>query len=242
MRGRDRSGERAPPGTGHGRWVGRALRTPVYRAPFELPRIPTGGSPAREAPDSNACPPDPSSVQRAVRCCCVRPRAGDGRACLQWCAAVLPKWSRHLPRPLATGGHASSYSASSSRTSSRTRGCSTSGRFTRCAARQLPERLPRSTRGRFTTHAVQSFSAIIGPNGSGKSNVIDAMLFVFGKKAKQVLPTRLALLAPRCKRPLACAKRASQAADSGRLWGACPELAQVWSRRRCSLPPHQHAL
>ena len=33
---------------------------------------------------------------------------------------------------------------------------------------------------------VQSFSAIVGPNGSGKSNVIDAMLFVFGKKAKKV--------------------------------------------------------
>lgn len=27
---------------------------------------------------------------------------------------------------------------------------------------------------------------MVGPNGSGKSNVIDAMLFVFGKKAKQV--------------------------------------------------------
>ena len=26
----------------------------------------------------------------------------------------------------------------------------------------------------------------MGPNGSGKSNVIDAMLFVFGKRAKQV--------------------------------------------------------
>lgn len=33
---------------------------------------------------------------------------------------------------------------------------------------------------------VQSFSAVVGPNGSGKSNVIDAMLFVFGKRAKQV--------------------------------------------------------
>ena len=33
---------------------------------------------------------------------------------------------------------------------------------------------------------VQSFSSVVGPNGSGKSNVIDAMLFVFGKKAKQV--------------------------------------------------------
>ena len=26
----------------------------------------------------------------------------------------------------------------------------------------------------------------MGPNGSGKSNVIDAMLFVFGKRAKQL--------------------------------------------------------
>lgn len=33
----------------------------------------------------------------------------------------------------------------------------------------------------------QSFSAVVGPNGSGKSNVIDAMLFVFGKRAKQVI-------------------------------------------------------
>lgn len=32
----------------------------------------------------------------------------------------------------------------------------------------------------------QSFSAIVGPNGSGKSNVIDALLFVFGKRAKQI--------------------------------------------------------
>ncbi|RHN47844.1 putative P-loop containing nucleoside triphosphate hydrolase [Medicago truncatula] len=31
----------------------------------------------------------------------------------------------------------------------------------------------------------KSFSAVVGPNGSGKSNVIDAMLFVFGKRAKQ---------------------------------------------------------
>lgn len=30
----------------------------------------------------------------------------------------------------------------------------------------------------------QSFSSVVGPNGSGKSNVIDAMLFVFGKRAK----------------------------------------------------------
>lgn len=30
------------------------------------------------------------------------------------------------------------------------------------------------------------FSAVVGPNGSGKSNVIDAMLFVFGKRAKKL--------------------------------------------------------
>ncbi|CAH9093166.1 unnamed protein product [Cuscuta epithymum] len=32
----------------------------------------------------------------------------------------------------------------------------------------------------------KSFTAVVGPNGSGKSNVIDAMLFVFGKRAKQM--------------------------------------------------------
>ncbi|KAJ0984224.1 hypothetical protein J5N97_002580 [Dioscorea zingiberensis] len=32
----------------------------------------------------------------------------------------------------------------------------------------------------------KSLSAVVGPNGSGKSNVIDAMLFVFGKRAKQM--------------------------------------------------------
>lgn len=30
------------------------------------------------------------------------------------------------------------------------------------------------------------FSAVVGPNGSGKSNVIDAILFVFGKQAKKL--------------------------------------------------------
>ena len=29
-------------------------------------------------------------------------------------------------------------------------------------------------------------SAVVGPNGSGKSNVVDAMLFVFGKRAKKL--------------------------------------------------------
>ena len=32
----------------------------------------------------------------------------------------------------------------------------------------------------------KSFSSVVGPNGSGKSNVIDAMLFVFGKKASKM--------------------------------------------------------
>ncbi|KAG0473867.1 hypothetical protein HPP92_015724 [Vanilla planifolia] len=33
---------------------------------------------------------------------------------------------------------------------------------------------------------VQKAASVVGPNGSGKSNVIDAMLFVFGKRAKQM--------------------------------------------------------
>lgn len=32
----------------------------------------------------------------------------------------------------------------------------------------------------------QRFNAVVGPNGSGKSNIIDAMMFVFGKKATKV--------------------------------------------------------
>ena len=31
-----------------------------------------------------------------------------------------------------------------------------------------------------------TFTSIIGPNGSGKSNIIDALLFIFGKKAKRI--------------------------------------------------------
>jgi len=37
----------------------------------------------------------------------------------------------------------------------------------------------------------QCFSAVVGPNGSGKSNVIDAMLFVFGKRAKQMRQSKV---------------------------------------------------
>lgn len=32
----------------------------------------------------------------------------------------------------------------------------------------------------------RSFSAVVGPNGSGKSNVMDGILFVFGKTAKKL--------------------------------------------------------
>ena len=39
----------------------------------------------------------------------------------------------------------------------------------------------------YGTHTIgpfnNKFSAIIGPNGSGKSNLIDSMMFVFGKRA-----------------------------------------------------------
>ncbi len=32
----------------------------------------------------------------------------------------------------------------------------------------------------------QRFSSIVGPNGSGKSNVLDALLFVFGRRASKI--------------------------------------------------------
>ena len=40
----------------------------------------------------------------------------------------------------------------------------------------------------------KTFTAVIGPNGSGKSNVIDAMLFVFGKAAKKIRLDKLSQL------------------------------------------------
>eukprot|EP00794_Sanderia_malayensis_P011502 gene11502-12697_t len=40
----------------------------------------------------------------------------------------------------------------------------------------------------------KSFTSIVGPNGSGKSNVIDAMLFVFGYRSKQIRSKKLSLL------------------------------------------------
>ena len=41
---------------------------------------------------------------------------------------------------------------------------------------------------------MQCFSSIVGPNGSGKSNVIDALLFVFGKRASQIRLKKLSEL------------------------------------------------
>ncbi|KPA78319.1 hypothetical protein ABB37_06453 [Leptomonas pyrrhocoris] len=38
----------------------------------------------------------------------------------------------------------------------------------------------------------KTFTAVIGPNGSGKSNVIDSMLFVFGRNAKKLRLDKLA--------------------------------------------------
>ncbi len=38
----------------------------------------------------------------------------------------------------------------------------------------------------------KSFSAVVGPNGSGKSNVIDALQFVFGKRAAKIRFKKLA--------------------------------------------------
>ncbi|KNH09500.1 structural maintenance of chromosome 4 [Perkinsela sp. CCAP 1560/4] len=40
----------------------------------------------------------------------------------------------------------------------------------------------------------ETFTAVIGPNGSGKSNILDALLFVFGKRANKIRLDRLAEL------------------------------------------------
>jgi structural maintenance of chromosome 4 len=40
----------------------------------------------------------------------------------------------------------------------------------------------------------KNFTAVVGPNGSGKSNVIDSMLFVFGRKAKKLRMDKLSEL------------------------------------------------
>eukprot|EP01083_Nonionella_stella_P191106 707555_1 len=50
------------------------------------------------------------------------------------------------------------------------------------------------------------FSSIVGPNGSGKSNVIDSLLFVFGKKASQIRFKKIAELIHRSEKFPDCLK------------------------------------
>jgi structural maintenance of chromosome 4 len=40
----------------------------------------------------------------------------------------------------------------------------------------------------------KNFTAVVGPNGSGKSNLIESLLFVFGKRAKQMRLSKLSEL------------------------------------------------
>ena len=40
----------------------------------------------------------------------------------------------------------------------------------------------------------ETFTAIIGPNGCGKSNILDSLLFVFGKRANKLRLERLSEL------------------------------------------------
>ncbi|RZB91384.1 Structural maintenance of chromosomes protein 4 [Glycine soja] len=47
----------------------------------------------------------------------------------------------------------------------------------------------------------KSFSVVVGPNGSGKSNVIDAKLFVFGKRAKHGEVEQISLMKPKAQGP-----------------------------------------
>lgn len=55
-----------------------------------------------------------------------------------------------------------------------------------CCARQELENFKSYAGVREIGPFHKCFSAVVGPNGSGKSNVIDAMLFVFGKRAKKL--------------------------------------------------------
>jgi structural maintenance of chromosome 4 len=45
----------------------------------------------------------------------------------------------------------------------------------------------------------KNFTAVVGPNGSGKSNLIESLLFVFGKRAKQMRLNKLSELVHRSK-------------------------------------------
>jgi hypothetical protein len=49
-----------------------------------------------------------------------------------------------------------------------------------------------------------SMSAVVGPNGSGKSNVIDALLFVFGKRASKLRLKKVSELIHKSRWVLGC--------------------------------------
>ena len=91
----------------------------------------------------------------------------------------------------------------------------------RAASKALGAFVPRAWCLTTRLPLAQSFSSVVGPNGSGKSNVIDALLFVFGKRAKQVRGAHFEL-----------------AASPGRLASARPEpplapLARSCGSTRC---------
>ena len=65
----------------------------------------------------------------------------------------------------------------------------------------MPDRMQFASGRPDPVQNLQSFSSVVGPNGSGKSNVIDAMLFVFGKKAKQV---KRAMSGMHCTSTISC--------------------------------------
>ena len=80
-----------------------------------------------------------------------------------------------------------------------------------------------------------SFSAVVGPNGSGKSNLIDAMLFVFGKKAAKMRSKNLKELinASQLPAPTSCRvsvylhtiyESGTPVPNSGRNWDAAAFL------------------
>ncbi|CAK9796361.1 Structural maintenance of chromosomes protein 1A [Anthophora quadrimaculata] len=52
----------------------------------------------------------------------------------------------------------------------------------------------KSFRGKVVIGPIKSFTAIIGANGSGKSNIMDAISFVMGEKAKKLRVNQLSEL------------------------------------------------
>ena len=79
-------------------------------------------------------------------------------------------------------------------------------------------------------------TSVVGPNGSGKSNVIDAMLFVFGFKAKQCAPPPPRALPPSLppprEPPVPCGALPARGNKSGAADRMCPARAGC-GRARC---------